>query len=243
MKKADDAVLTTLAERLRPVGMMTRGGFHPTASDDLPPLPDGTAPMTVILIGNAGAGMWRAFASAGVAGQNPLDDWTREVLNEVAAAVGAAALFPFDGPPWLPFQRWALRADNVHPSPIGPLIHSVYGLWHAYRGALAFAETVALTPKTGEPSPCDACVDKPCLAACPVEALSPGSYDVAACAAHVGGPKGAECMNAGCRARAACPIGVDYRYAPDQARFHMAAFLRRVSEGTSAVGKGGRDSG
>ena len=243
MKKADNAVLTTLAERLRPVGMMMRGGFHPTESDDVPPLPGGAAPMTVILIGNAGPDMWRAFATAGMDGENPLDDWTREMLNETAAAVGAVALFPFDGPPWLPFQRWALRADDVHPSPIGPLIHPVYGLWHAYRGAMTFAEAIELPLTSAEPSPCDTCVDKPCLTACPVEALSPGSYDVAACAGHVGGPEGSECMHVGCRARAACPVGAEYRYASDQARFHMAAFLRRVSGSAATDRKGARDTG
>ena len=242
MKKANDAVLTTLSERLRPVGMMSRGGFHTTAADDLPPLPDGTMPMTVVLIGNAGPGMWRAFATAGVAGQNPLDDWTRKVLNEIAAVVGAVALFPFDGPPWLPFQRWALRADNVHPSPIGPLIHPVYGLWHAYRGALAFSGAIALTPKTSEASPCDVCADRPCLSTCPVDALAPASYDVAVCAGHAGAPTGEECLNVGCRARAACPVGAEYRYAPDQARFHMAAFLRRVSGRVATARKGGRDT-
>ena len=243
MKKADDSVLATLAERLRPLGMMMRGGFHSTESDDLPPLPDGAPTASMILIGNAGPGMWRAFATAGMVGENPLDDWTRQVLNEIAATVGAAALFPFDGPPWLPFQRWALRADNVHPSPIGPLIHPAYGLWHAYRGALAFADAVELPLTSAEPSPCDACADKPCLSACPVEALSPGSYDVAACAGQVGGPKGTECMQVGCRARAACPVGAEYRYASDQARFHMAAFLRRVSAGAAAAKRSARDSG
>ena len=242
MKKADGEILTRLAERLRPLGMMTRGGFHPTAADDVPALPDGAAAMTVVLIGNAGRAMWPAFVAADAHDANPLDGWTRRKLNEIAGLVGAAALFPFDGPPWLPFQRWALRADNVHPSPIGPLIHPVYGLWHAYRGALAFPQTIELAPAPAAPAPCDTCADKPCLATCPVDALVPGSYDVPACAAHVGSSAGVDCRNAGCRARAACPVGADYRYAPAQARFHMAAFLSRVSEGTRATGKDGRDS-
>ena len=32
------------------------------------------------------------------------------------------------------------------------------------------------------------------------------------------------CMDLGCRARDACPVGRDYRYAPGQANFHMQAF-------------------
>ncbi len=223
--------------------MIPRGGFRVSASDDVPALPDGASPGTVILIGNAGPAMWRAFAAAGVRGEDPLDGWTREVLNGVAAVVGASAFFPFDGPPWLPFQRWAQRADDVHQSPIGLLIHPVFGLWHAYRGALAFADVVELAATSAGPSPCDACIDKPCLTPCPVEALAPGSYDIAACAGHVAGSDGADCLNGSCRARAACPIGAAYRYHPDQARFHMSAFLHRVSARATAAGGGDRDPG
>ncbi len=242
MKKADGGIWTTLAERLRPAGMMTRGGFRPTAADAVPSLPGGVAPMTLILVGNAGPDMWRAFSAAGVGGANPLDDWTRRVLNGIAADLGAAALFPFDGPPWLPFQRWARRGDDVHPSPTGPLIHPVYGLWHAYRGALAFARAFDLPAVPSRPAPCDACADRPCLSACPVHALAPGAYDVAACAGHVAGPGGADCLDTGCRARAACPVGAGYRHAPAQARFHMTAFLRRVSDTPATAGRDKRDS-
>ena len=42
-----------------------------------------------------------------------------------------SALFPFGGPPHFPFQQWARRAEPVHPSPIGLLIHPIYGLWHS----------------------------------------------------------------------------------------------------------------
>jgi hypothetical protein len=33
-------------------------------------------------------------------------------------------------------------------------------------------------------------------------------------------------MNAGCRARDACPVGRDHRYPDTQVQFHMAAFAR-----------------
>src|SRR4030095_137820 len=49
--------------------------------------------------------------------------------------------------------RWAMRAEAVAPSPLGILIHPDYGLWHAYRGALAFAERLALPPRGARPLP------------------------------------------------------------------------------------------
>ena len=209
-------------------GLTPRGAFHPEADDGVPPLAGGAAAATVVLAGNAGPGMWAAFAAAGTqpGGANPLDEWTRRVLEGVAADLGATALFPFGGPPYLPFQRWAMRAETVWPSPIGPLIHPEYGLWHAYRGALAFAGRLALPPREERPSPCDGCADKPCLTTCPVGALSESGYDVPACVAHISSRAGDDCLALSCRARRACPVGRDNAYGPDQARFHMAAFVR-----------------
>ena len=62
-------------------------------------------------------------------------------------------------------------------------------------------------------------------AACPVDAFTPNGYDVAACGGHIATAAGADCMDLGCRARRACPIGRKHQYEADQARFHMAAFL------------------
>jgi hypothetical protein len=34
-------------------------------------------------------------------------------------------------------------------------------------------------------------------------------------------------MQSGCLARQACPVGVEYRYEPEHAAFHMQAFAQR----------------
>jgi hypothetical protein len=216
-------------ERLVAVhGLHLRGGFHPAADDGVPPLADGRTPATLILIGNVGSSLWPAFSSAVEAGDgapDPLNRWTQRVIGGIAREVGAEPLFPFGGPPYLPFQRWAMRAEAVAPSPLGILIHPDYGLWHAYRGALAFAERLALPARVDRPRPCDSCPNRPCLSACPVGAFSERGYDVPACVGHIGSPAGAACMDGGCLARRACPVGPGYGYGAVQARFHMAAFL------------------
>jgi len=179
-------------------------------------------------VGFVGSDNWPAFANSSEAadGQpNPLDRWSARVVSALALSLGATPLFPFDGPPFLPFQRWAQKAEPVHPSPLGILIHPDWGLWHAYRGALAFAERIDLPPADRRPSPCDSCADKPCLSACPVGAFTPAGYNVPACVSHIAAPAGADCMNAGCRARRACPVGAQYRHVPAQAEFHQQAFL------------------
>ncbi len=212
-------------------GLKVFGGFHPEPADQVP----GNA-KTLILAGNAGPGMWAAFAAAVSAverleAENPLDDWTTRVLGEAAGGLSAVALFPFTGPPYLPFQGWALRAGGVFQSPIGPLIHPEYGLWHAYRGALAFAERLDLPDPPGGPSPCESCADKPCLVACPVNAFTPShgekaDYDVPACIGHIASKAGETCITGSCLARRACPVGQGYVYGPEQARFHMEKFVK-----------------
>ena len=218
-----------VAREIAATGLIARGAFHPDAGDAVPAFGDGSAVATVVMVGNAGGSMWAAFSAsrefASAAG-DLLDAWSRRVIGELALKLGAGALFPFDGPPWLPFQRWAQRADVVFPSPIGPLVHPRYGLWHAWRGALVFRQRMMLAPREEMPRPCDTCDGQPCLQACPVDAFSTAGYDVGACVAHVDGVTGGQCRQGGCLARHACPIGRDFTYEPAQQRFHMAAFLR-----------------
>ncbi len=217
-------------------GLKLRGGFHPEAADRVPSLSDGEAVGTLILLGNVGNGLWQSFGASPEFNDrlpDPLNRWSQRIIGLLAADLGAAVHLPFGGPPHLPFVAWAKRAEPVVESPLGMLIHHDYGLWHAYRGALAFAETIDLPPRETRARPCDTCADKPCLTACPVNAFTTTGYNVAACVGHIATAAGGDCMELGCRARRACPIGREYRYNNDQARFHMAAFLKaRQGEAT-----------
>jgi len=202
---------------LRPHGLRPRGGFHTLPYDEL----DGE---TLVPVGHAGPDMFRAFSAARTPGENPLDRWSRAVIGGAAERLGATALYPFERP-LRPFQQWGARAESIHPSPTGLMIHPAWGLWHGWRGALLFRQRLDLPPRIERPSPCDTCADKPCLTACPVEAFQPTGFAVDRCREHVRGP-GAACRDLGCRARHACPIGRDYAYLPAQASFHMAAYAR-----------------
>ncbi len=223
------SVAEHVATSLKIQGLLLRGGFRATPDDGLP---EGEG--TVLMVGNAGPDLWRVFPQAPEACDghpNGLDRWTRRVMTDLAQAFGARAVLPFDGPPYAPFQRWAQRAEPVYPSPIGILIHPDYGLWHAYRGALVFEEPLELPPADERARPCDSCPDKPCLTTCPVGAFTGAGYDVAACASHIATPAGQDCVDGGCLARRACPVGTDYRYNPDQASWHMRAFVGANASG------------
>jgi len=225
-----DRFMDDLAAALAAQGMMLRGGFEPAPDDIVPALGDGRPARTLLLVGNAGPAIYRHFFAADEStgkAANPLDRWTRRVISPIAAQFGATALFPFGGPPWHPFQRWAKRAEGLKASPLGILIHPEYGLWHAYRAALLFDREIALPAASTAPHhPCDTCADKACLSTCPVAAITPEGYAVKTCAGHVVDRLGSDCRTTGCLARRACPVGPGYTYPARAMEFHMAAFLK-----------------
>lgn len=224
-------LLQELTTALDQYGLALRGGFAIGADDGLPDLGDGRPARFLLLVGNVGGAMWPPFAAhhrrGGQPSADPLDDWTRAVIDPVAARLGARALYPFEGPPYFPFQRWAQRAETVFPSPLMIYIHPRHGLWHAYRAALLLPEVLTLEPPEPALRPCDSCAGQPCFHTCPVGAFTGSGFDDLACARHVDGPDGAECRDRGCLARRACPVGVDQSYPPPQMAFHMEAFLAR----------------
>jgi ferredoxin-like protein FixX len=200
-----------ILNRIRSESFVPLGWFSP---------PDMGVTKQVILIGNAGPDMFRRFARSGAP---TLDIWTTFVVNVLAEELGAKALYPFDKPA-LPFLTWARAAGAGYVSPLGLNIHATYGLWHAYRAALLFPVEFDLPNAVKAAHPCESCSDKPCLAACPVQAFDGTHYDVTACGAHIKLAAGEACMSGGCQARLACPIGKHYQYHPVQMQFHMRAF-------------------
>jgi hypothetical protein len=219
--------LDGIAAALALSGLILRGGFNFAPADNPPPGPSDPCAKSVLLVGNAGASYWPHFSRWRAAGPadpaNPLDTWSRGIVEGIAAGVGARAVFPSDKP-YLPFQQWAMRAEGLKPSPLGILMHPRYGLWHAYRGALLFDVALDL-PDAEEPVHlCDTCAGKPCMNACPVDAYSQAGFAYEACLAHVRRAAGAACMSGGCLDRNACPYGMAYRYPAAVQAFHMKAF-------------------
>ena len=233
-------------------GLSLRGGFTPVATDGLAPLPDGQPVAQVWMVGVIGSTFWPHFKASHFFSDglpDPLDRWSRAIGEELATRFGGSALFPFDGPPYHPFQRWADRAEPTQASRMMLRIHPEYGLWHAYRFALVLpitseaqsdkamtgtsdyrAKTVALAGGSATPGPasniCANCSGQPCLQACPVGAYSGESFLLETCASHLHSDRGAECMQGGCLARRACPVAPEKRYSQEHAAFHMQAFAR-----------------
>ena len=223
------AILDQIRAAVEPHGIFVRGVVGFSGSADGPHLSDGRSAQSVVLLGNIGRSLWEPFSrwrqeQPDTGGADPLDTWSKDVIQPIAADLAATAWFPSD-PPWQPFQRWAMQAEGFKASPLGILVHPRYGLWQGYRGALGFAEAVTEQAETNLVShPCDCCASRPCLSRCPAGAISEKGFDVGKCRAHLATADGqAGCMLTGCVARNACPVGEEYRYSVEQLRFHMAA--------------------
>ena len=188
--------------------------------------PDGVA--SIALLGMARNG-WDVFAASAEASdgiEDPMDRWSLRIVTALAREVDAVPLFPFGGPPYQPFLRWAEATGCIWQSPLGMSIHAERGLWMSFRGALGFAAPRPDLVAAAVQRPCETCADKPCLGACPVNAFDDGFYDVPTCVSHIAVPDGADCLGQGCKARRACPVGRDWAPASAQAQFHMGAYLR-----------------
>lgn len=212
---------------LEEFGLVVLGSFCPNNEDGIPKLHSGASAQSISLIGNAGSLIWPHFNRGwqDFSSTDPLDHWIESVLGEIAARNDLDVAFPFKGPPYLPFQRWAMKTGGFSQSPLGVLVHPVYGPWFAFRGAFLSSEKHETADKVPSNGPCETCEEKPCLSACPVAAISlDKGYDVAACRSHLKSKPEVSCLQ-GCEARCACPVGTAFRYKVDHARFHMDAFV------------------
>ncbi len=226
-RQAKNRQLQTISNKLAAHGLTLRGGFAFGDEEAAPLSPEGRPAKSALLVGQAGAAPWPHFMKWRQSQPrdlpNPLDTWSRQIIDEVAALFGASAVYPSDKP-YQPFQQWAMRAEGLKPSPLGILMHPEYGLWHAYRGALLFAGGIPIQGVRNPNHLCDLCVGKPCLKSCPVGAYSEEGFAYEACLGHVRGADGGPCRSGGCLDRNACPYGVDYRYPAEVQAFHMASF-------------------
>ncbi|MEE9389560.1 MAG: ferredoxin [Paracoccaceae bacterium] len=187
------------------------------------PVPKGT--QSVVLLGPKEPGFWPYFKQQPEYQNrlpNPVDRWSKRTVPMLAAKTGGTAIYPFGGPPYAPFISWAQQSAAIWASPVGLLVHATAGLFVSFRGAIALPYAV---PDPQQPAqPCATCGPKPCLSACPANALTGTGYDLAACHSYLDTAPGRDCLDNGCAARRSCPVSQTYGRNPEQSAHHMKAF-------------------
>ena len=198
-------------------GLDIIGYLNPDRSDNVCP-----TVRTILLIGPKEPYFWDVFKKSSEyrdKKENPLDRWSKKILEEIAMKLDARSFFPFEAP-FQPFIAWAKKCSTMGSSPVRLLVHKEKGLFISFRGALGINEYIEAQNKSKDIcAPCE----KPCLTVCPVNALNQNAYDVERCKNYLRTPGGQDCKD-GCLVRRSCPIGQNFRLR-EQSNFHMSAFL------------------
>ena len=196
------------------------GAFYPEPDDATP-----SGCKTMLLLGPKEPGFW-GFVTSEPEFQDkfpdPVDRWSERIITNLADTLNGIAVFPFGGPPYAPFISWASRTGRAWSSPVSLLVHDTAGLFLSYRGAISVNDLLALPAMP--PCPCDVCTDRPCLSACPVEAIDASGYDLSACHTYLDTNSGRTCMTNGCAVRRSCPVSQTYGRRAVQSAHHMKAF-------------------
>jgi hypothetical protein len=185
---------------------------------------------SVVVVGNGGGAFWAAYRRfcAQRPGHerraDPLDDFTREVVDAACAPLAARAPFhvfyPFgfaeDG---VSFTRLALLAGLGRESLVGVLVHPVYGPWIALRAAIVVRGKLEAPRPADGFDPCPTCVERPCIRACPGGAVGTGGWSVPRCGAHRARPD--DPCAARCHARVACVLGPEHRHPAEALAYHQ----------------------
>ncbi len=182
----------------------------------------------IILIGNAGRSMWAALKASGIASDDPIDDFSVRAVSQWFAARfpshRCTLLYPGDAPVGL--QTLGALAGWHRPAPFMLGILPQWGSWFGYRVALLADTDLPPTEPLRAALPCEACATRPCVAACPAQAMSDGGFSLQKCAAYRLQPE-SRCR-AGCVARDACPVGREHRYDDEQIRHSYSVSLRAI---------------
>lgn len=192
---------------------------------------------SIIVIANGGGDFWRAFirwagAHPGWTGRaNPLDDFTRRIVEDemlpvvAAAGVDCVSVYPFmSGAPTLNFMELGKLAGIAGPSLLGVVVNPTYGPWIAFRAALIVDAVIDAPGDAHGFDPCPGCTARTCIPACPTRAVVyPTGWDVPRCLAFrvENEPRCAP----RCDARAACVLGPEHRYPPDELEYHQRRAL------------------
>ncbi|MGU9957761.1 MAG: hypothetical protein ACNYPI_09150 [Arenicellales bacterium WSBS_2016_MAG_OTU3] len=217
-------VFNAIETRIKNSGFNLFARFTPAQIDDCLAETDITLNQSeqLWLLGNAGPGLWSHLTPAHLSCEHPIDEYSITTISAILddLLAGKNYRFVYPGDSLIPLQQLGILADWCQPSKLGVGISPEFGTWFAYRIAVIVGPLATLEPVIRSPSPdvCAACVDAPCIAACPVSAVKNDKFEREICARRRLS-ENSDCAKT-CAARAACPVGQDFRYGHKQIEYH-----------------------
>ncbi len=204
----------------------------------------------VVVLGSGGRDLFAAVtAGTAASAEIHVDAFVRDALGRASRQIrsGGWALRQIDSLDRREGQFLDLvalaRAAGMgapSPSPLGLLLHPVYGPWWSLRACWLVDRQLpaTLAASASDPAnafdPCRQC-PAPCATACPANAVvhrpheCDSAFDVGICAAHrTDGGCGSSCA-----ARRACPIGSEFAYTAQAEAHHMTAVLPMLASRSS----------
>ena len=232
--------LLPLADVLNHAGLNRQHVFDLAAlpADLVAPLEPATHERQLILFSHAGRRLWECVQAEGIHSAHPIDEYSVRTVQSwlMQALPQARSRRVFPGTQPIGLQRLGAIAGWHRAAPFMVGIDSVWGSWFAYRVAILTDTALPASPPIDNGYPCDNCVDKPCISACPAGALASGSFNLAACNAGRLATD-SHCALA-CLARNACPVGAEHRYDESQIRHSAAGSLATIRSYYSQTNNG-----
>ena len=132
-----------LEKDIHSAGLVILGDLQVTDNDPVP-----KEAQSILLLGRDEPNFWEIFKESEEFNDldaDPLDRWSKRVIDNIAVQNDCTALYPFGAEPYKPFFSWALRSGTVWPSPVHLAVHKDRGLFVSFRGALAINQAKKLT--------------------------------------------------------------------------------------------------
>ena len=164
--------------------------------------------------------------------EHPLDDFIDRWIQSVDPTPDATRRWiqcAEDVDVFVDFRPLATSAELGTPSLLGLVIHPEYGLWVSIRAVLLSTEVLEPTTKNTMQSPCEGCVEKPCISACPAGAVTLSGWSVQQCATfHID----SKLCSTQCHSRKSCPVGAEHRHSDLQHTYHSNRSIGRTELAT-----------
>ena len=185
----------------------------------------------LVLLGMAGSSLWHFLKENNRLGDDRFDEFSTETSLEVSRLFWGdqSPRIIYPGNTLIPLQQIGRSLGWGAPSPLGLDINPQYGPWFAYRAAFLTQSQLPVTNAFRiRHSPCDSCVEKPCISNCPASALrSDALPDLNGCVSRrIEDQTGCGLV---CRSRLSCPVGREWRYCEEHLAYHGERSLQSLS--------------